>query len=192
MGLLCKGAVQSFQLTNKLQHCVTQSSCSAGRCRWTLHPQEGWCPPPKRGRGVEGSTSRSEKPALPAARSCLLLTRPLAGCLGHPLLPDAPKMVAAGPVRQPSCARHGARPARHPRQGCAAAEPRGARVPGAMWLSSGKPDFQNRKVNCCLLSKLLSHFLIPLSFIFPICFLKSSIHQTSAFQGPNQSQVQDQ
>lgn len=53
--LLCKGVIKSFQLTNKMQHCIMQSSCSAGRCIWMLNPQEGWFTPLKRCYGRERS-----------------------------------------------------------------------------------------------------------------------------------------
>lgn len=119
--------------------------------------------------GARGLTCavRQEKPALPATGSCLLSVPPW---LWGDIAPRSARSSTGVPV---VLSRH-----RIPRS-------------GVMWLSSGKPELQNRKVNCYLLSKLLSHFLTPLSFIFPVCFLKNNTKK-SVFQGANQSQVQDQ
>lgn len=87
--------------------------------------------------------------------------------------------VTTEPVQKPSCARRGAQPAPHPRQ-------RSPPWRGAAEL--GEPDFQNRKVNCYLLLKPLSHFLAPLSFIFLACFLKNGIRK-SVFRGQNQRRL---
>lgn len=103
MGLLCKGVIQSFQLTNKMQHCGMQSSCSAGRCIWTLNPQEEWFNPLKRCYVREGSgrshmhfqageTSPACGEALPSP------DRPLALYLCHPLLSDSPSLGIAQPA----------------------------------------------------------------------------------------------
>lgn len=109
MDLLCKAVIQLFQLINKMQHCIMQSSCSAGTCPSystdikspgrVVHPceemlsREGSRRSPRHVQAGGGSPACSG--VLPSP------DQPLAFDLCHPLLSASPNLGTAQPV--PTC-----------------------------------------------------------------------------------------